>query len=200
MLLVGRFQLPALMGLLCLAACSTLAAAEFEVVILKDGQRITGEVVSDKPNALYVDLGYDILRIPRDQVLRRAKIDEAVAGAKTSARGTELDSSGFFTAGVLKPMDAFRDPQPKGCDVVEHLSAERCNSIFDAGRNFGEDLAGDEPVALETAKRLGQGFLADAFDVLDDARETHGAPVVNDHAHGPERPFVGDASDHLTRE
>ncbi len=104
MLFVRRFQLPALMGFLCVAACSTLAAAEFEVVILKDGQRITGEVVSDKPNALYVDLGYDILRIPRDQVLRRAKIDEAIAGAKSSARGTELDSSGFFTSGVLKPM------------------------------------------------------------------------------------------------
>jgi serine protease Do len=103
-LLVRRFRLTALVGFLCVAACRALAAAEFEVVILKDGQRITGEVVSDKPNALYVDLGYDILRIPRDQVLRRARVDESVAGGKTSSPRTELDSSGFFTAGVLKPM------------------------------------------------------------------------------------------------
>jgi serine protease Do len=92
------------MSFLCLAAFSALEAAEFEVVILKDGQQVTGEIVSDKPNALYVDLGYDILRIPRDQIARRTKVNEVVAGGKASARGSELDSSGFYTAGVLKPM------------------------------------------------------------------------------------------------
>ena len=55
----------------------TLQRPNLRRVILKDGQRITGEVVAEKPNALYVDLGYDILRIPRDQILRRAKVDEA---------------------------------------------------------------------------------------------------------------------------
>ena len=54
-------------------ASPTLEAAEFETVILKDGQRVTGEVVAEKANALYVDLGYDILRIPRDQILRASK-------------------------------------------------------------------------------------------------------------------------------
>ena len=95
MLLVRCFRLPALMGFLCLAAFSTLEAAEFEVVILKDGQRVTGEVVSDKPNALYVDLGYDILRIPRDQILRRAKIDESVAGVKARLAGPSWTRRGF---------------------------------------------------------------------------------------------------------
>ena len=98
--LLRCFRLPALMGFLCLAACSTLEAAEFEVVILKDGQRVTGEVVADKPNALYVDLGYDILRIPRDQILRRAKIDESaparrhrLAGPSWTRRGSTRRAS-----------------------------------------------------------------------------------------------------------
>ena len=91
------------MSVLGWAPWSALYAADFEVVILKDGQRVTGEVVADKPNALYVDLGYDILRIPRDQVLRRAKIDESSAGSKGPARATDLDTSGFYTAGLLKP-------------------------------------------------------------------------------------------------
>ena len=137
-MLVRRFQLTALMGFLCVAACSTLAAAEFEVVILKDGQRITGEVVSDKPNALYVDLGYDILRIPRDQVLRRAKIDESVAGAKTSSRGTELDSSGFFTAGVLKPMPVKELVGKFGEAVISIEEAKgRLSDAVDAFTNVG---------------------------------------------------------------
>ncbi len=90
----------------CLAvllACGVARAGDFETVILKDGQRITGEVVAEKSNALYVDLGYDLLRVPRDQVLRRAKVGEAEAGQRGPARAIETDSSGFYTTGVLKP-------------------------------------------------------------------------------------------------
>ena len=76
------------MGVFGLLACPMACAAGFETVILKDGQRITGEVVAEKSNALYVDLGYDILRIPRDQVLRRAKVDEADAGHRGRPRGS----------------------------------------------------------------------------------------------------------------
>ena len=90
-------------GIVGLLACRTACAAGFETVILKDGQRITGEVVAEKSNALYVDLGYDLLRIPRDQILRRAKVDEAEAGQRSPARSLELDTSGFYTTGVLKP-------------------------------------------------------------------------------------------------
>ena len=54
-------------------------------------------------------------------------------------------------AGVLKATDALCDPQPKGCDIVEHLGAERCNRILDARWYFGEDFAGDESVAFEAA-------------------------------------------------
>ena len=92
------------------------------------------------------------------------------------------------------------DPEPKWRDIVEHLSSERSDRIFDAGWHFGKDLTGDEAVTFEAAKRLGQGFLADACDVLHDAREPHWTPVFNDDAHRPERPLVSDARDHLTRE
>src|SRR5437764_8870034 len=92
------------MGALSLLACRMARAGGFETVILKDGQRITGEVVAEKGTALYLDLGYDLLRIPRDQVVRRAKIDEVDSGARLSTRrSAELDTSGFYTTGVLKP-------------------------------------------------------------------------------------------------
>ncbi len=89
-MLLQSLRLLAFTGVFCLGTFFTLEAAEFEVVILKDGQRVTGEVLSDKPNALYVDLGYDILRIPRDQILRRAKMNESVSGTKSPARGPSL--------------------------------------------------------------------------------------------------------------
>ena len=98
------------MGLLRVVAAAGLAwlmvpfasAGVFETLILKDGQRVTGEVVAEKQNALYVDLGYDLLRIPRDQIVRRAKLDEALRAAPAS-QGMDIDPSGFFSSGMLRP-------------------------------------------------------------------------------------------------
>src|SRR4051812_24101057 len=92
----------AAMGFVHLAS-PMLEAGEFETVMLKDGQRVVGEIVAERTAAIYVDLGYDILRIPRDQVLRRVKGAEAAAGPRASARSTEEDASGFYTSGMLKP-------------------------------------------------------------------------------------------------
>jgi serine protease Do len=98
------------MGVLRVVAAAGLAwlmvpfasAAVFETLILKDGQRVTGEVVAEKQNALYVDLGYDLLRIPRDQIVRRAKLDEALRAAPPS-QSMDIDPSGFFSSGMLRP-------------------------------------------------------------------------------------------------
>src|SRR4051794_17891666 len=73
-----------------------------ELIGLKDGHEVTGEVVAEKANALYVDLGFDILRIPRDQVVHRGKPGTAAPASGTS-RVAEADSSGFYSAGPLRP-------------------------------------------------------------------------------------------------
>src|SRR5689334_13369516 len=73
-----------------------------EVIGLKDGHEVTGEVVAEKANALYVDLGFDILRIPRDQVVRRGKPGQAGSPSGT-IRASDVDPTGFFTSGPLRP-------------------------------------------------------------------------------------------------
>src|SRR5262249_57746929 len=86
-----------------LCASQMALAGGFETVLLKDGQRVTGEVVAEKSHALYVDLGYDLLRIPRDQVVRRTKVGESDAVPRGSTRSAEPDTSGFYSTGILKP-------------------------------------------------------------------------------------------------
>src|SRR5271166_6341367 len=117
-------------------------AAEFETLILKDGQRVTGEVVAEKQNALYVDLGYDLLRIPRDQIASRSKLDESNAGLKISPRGVELDTSGFYSTGVLKP------------SPVKELVSK-----------YGEAV-----ISIETPSGKGSGFLInkDGYAITND--------------------------------
>ena len=73
-------------------------------MILKDGQRVVGEIVAERPTALYVDLGYDILQ---DSAGSGPAASQGRRGARraprTSRRALELDASGFYTSGVLKP-------------------------------------------------------------------------------------------------
>jgi serine protease Do len=104
--------------------------ADFETLTLKDGQRITGEVVAEKANAIYIDLGYDLLRIPRDQIVKRSKGEEARTLTRP-AQGVEVDPSGFFSSGVMKPLP------------VKELVAK-----------FGESV-----VSIETPSSKGSGFL-----------------------------------------
>src|SRR3954463_1677860 len=74
-----------------------------EVIELKEGHQVTGEVVAEKPQALFVDIGFDIIRVPRDQVVRRGKVGEAVAPMKTASVPVDSDPTGFFATGTLKP-------------------------------------------------------------------------------------------------
>lgn len=117
-------------ALLGLAAVGSARADGFETLTLKDGQRITGEVVAEKADSVFVDLGHDLVRIPRDQISRRTKAEEDGAPASPSA-AAEAESSGFFTTAALKPMP------------VKELVA-----------TFGEAV-----VSIETPSGKGSGFL-----------------------------------------
>ena len=123
-------------------ASPMLEAGEFETVMLKDGQRVVGEIVAERPTAIYVDLGYDILRIPKDQVLRRTKGVEAAAGPRSAARTIEEDSSGFYSSGVLKPLP-----------------------VKELVNKFGEAV-----ISIETPSGKGSGFLInkDGYAITND--------------------------------
>src|SRR4051794_35988632 len=79
------------------------AQAGPEVVELKDGHQVIGEVLAKKANALFVDLGFDILRIPRDQVVRRSAPGEASSPGPSAARTAAEDGKGFYDTSPLKP-------------------------------------------------------------------------------------------------
>jgi serine protease Do len=110
---------------------SALEAAEFETVILKDGQRVVGEIVAEKATALYVDIGFDVIRIPKDQVVRRGKVDDLGPSPKGATRASELDASGFYTTGVMKP-----------------------SPVKDLVNKFGEAV-----ISIETPSGKGSGFI-----------------------------------------
>jgi len=108
------------------------ACASADVIELKDGHQVTGEVLAEKANALFVDLGFDILRIPRDQIVRRGKAGELSPTTLAAARPAEdEDRHHFFDSSLL-----------------------RTRPVKELVEGFGEAV-----VSIETPSGLGSGFL-----------------------------------------
>jgi serine protease Do len=105
-----------------------------DVIELKDGHQVVGEVVAEKPNSLFVDLGFDIVKIPKDQVVARRKGDEIAkvgGGAGPVALTLDVDPTGFYKSADLKPMP-----------------------VKDLVRKFGEAV-----ISIETPSGKGSGFI-----------------------------------------
>ena len=115
-----------------LLASVSPAGAASEIIELKDGHQLVGEVVAEKQNALFVDLGFDIVKVPKDQVVGRRKGDEAAKAAPGPAgAASDADPTGFFKTADLKP-----------------------TPVKDLVRRFGEAV-----ISIETPSGKGSGFI-----------------------------------------
>lgn len=93
-------------------------AGDHETLDLKDGHQVTGEIVADKPSALFIDLGFDIVRIPKDQITnRRKKGVEAAPNVVAS----DADPKNFYrvTPGKAKPVKELVHEFGEGVILVE---------------------------------------------------------------------------------
>jgi serine protease Do len=74
-----------------LLTCSLLAATGFaEEIALKGGAKIKAPILKQADDATVVDLGYDVLRIPRTEVLATYP-DEGVEGTISTAAATDTN-------------------------------------------------------------------------------------------------------------
>lgn len=78
--------------------------AEPERIVLRGGQVVIGEVLSEKSQVVYLDLGYDLLKIPRDEILSRGPAESVEGDAGPSGSGDQrLGLTGFFTTLAQAP-------------------------------------------------------------------------------------------------
>jgi serine protease Do len=65
---IVMLAIPAALTFLSLGmSCDVLA----DTVVLKEGQRLTGDILVDKQAYLVIDVGIDVLKIPREQILEQ---------------------------------------------------------------------------------------------------------------------------------
>src|SRR5262249_43787053 len=88
-------------------AFSPLAALADELIELKSGQSIRGEVLKEKPDAIYVDIGVAVVTVPRDQIAERSSATAAKPAGKLSGNGhsgAEPSGNGtLFSTADLQP-------------------------------------------------------------------------------------------------
>ena len=53
------------------------ARAEVQRVVLKDGSQVVGDVLAEKPDAIFVDIGFDVIRVPLDAISPRLRADRS---------------------------------------------------------------------------------------------------------------------------
>lgn len=120
--------------LLALAPGLSGGPADRETLVFKEGHQITGEVVLDRGNTLVVDLGFELLKVPKDQIVSRRKAGEADAPVAAPA-AEAAPGDGFYKLGPLK----------------------RVRSVKELVQEFGEGV-----ISIETPSGLGSGFIINA--------------------------------------
>ena len=136
-----RLLIPAAVGAILVTA-GTLACAELvkptaegpqrEVLLLKDGNSLKGEVLREKANAVVLDLGFTVISVPADAIAERV----AENGKATTRTEADARASIYHEAapGELKE-----------------------KSVKDLTRRLGESV-----VLVTTPAGMGSGFFIDA--------------------------------------
>ncbi len=103
-----------------------------DVIELKSGHKIEGEVLKETTDTLLVDVGFDVLRVPLDKVRSRTKPgSEANPNAKTGEDGEETQKETIYSTAKLT-----------------------VRSVKEQAERFGEGV-----VLVQTPSGLGSGFI-----------------------------------------
>lgn len=81
---------------------AALSAAE--VIELKSGQKVEGEVLKETDRDLYVDVGVDVLKIPLDRILNRYSAGDKPASEVSGAAGDEVFSAAKLPVRNIKQL------------------------------------------------------------------------------------------------
>ncbi len=113
----NHFLLGAL-GALALILSTTVTAAD--QIMLAGGAAIEGKIIKETATEIFVDIGFDIIRVPRDDIRKIITSDEAQKSARPSESGivNERITDDLYRTGDLPPASLEELSQRLGEGVV----------------------------------------------------------------------------------
>ncbi len=131
---------------MCLITALGLAAAPVlraDVIQLRDKAAITGTILAEKKDQVVIDVGYTVLLVPRGQIVKISKGDEAVAPKTSGAKTNQTTRPAAASAAPAKTGLYFSaSPPPPERSVLELVGQ-----------------LGDAVVQVRTPGGLGSGFI-----------------------------------------
>lgn len=118
-----------------------------DTIQLKDKAAVTGKVLAEKKDMVAVDIGYTVLVIPKNQIAKVVKTDDAEAHEK-SAAGTKSaapDKKGAVEAKAVETKNSF---------YANPLKSAPIRTVRDLVNILGEAV-----VQVRTPSGLGSGFI-----------------------------------------
>ena len=137
------------MKLLCtlgLVGCGFIAIAD--EIQLRDKSAVIGRIVAEKPDQVFVDIGYTVIGVPRAQITKLTRSEEKSPGSKGSKKASDVATKTTSPAPSIADTKALFtvNPTPPPERTVRELMAQ----------------LGQAVVQVRTPSGLGSGFFINA--------------------------------------
>ena len=135
------------LGKLTATLLGTLAVAAADEVQLRDKSAVTGRILAEKSEQVFVDLGYTVIGVPRSEIVRIIRAGETPAAPKSSNGKKPATSGGAANVSTSS--------------VRERKGLYQVNTTPPQERTVRELVAqlGEAVVQVRTPGGLGSGFL-----------------------------------------
>jgi serine protease Do len=116
-------------------AVSMFVSARGGTVVLKTGQKLIGDIVAEKPDKLYIDVGVTILAVPKQDILEFSK-DELNNPAPQESENTEKPSAKSSAGRLYYSADADKTRTIEQCVAEVAEAVVKVSSPAGLGSGF----------------------------------------------------------------
>ncbi len=134
-----------------LMSCLACAGTRAEIVQLRDKAAVTGTILAEKRDAIVVDLGFTVLTVPRNQIVRILR-DEEMAAPTVATKGKEKSAK-------TTPASAPKKTGPENTELKQDLYSVALTPPPERSVRELVNQLGEAVVQVRTPGGLGSGFL-----------------------------------------